>query len=330
MVNCWGEDDATFRDQTLRWPQLIPLHELRVTLSNLRLTGLEVGADGRNRCLLSPFSSVTGRNQPSSTKFIFGPARWMRGLIRPPRGWGIAYIDFVCQEIAIAAAFSHDARMIADYAGGDPYLGFAKAARLVPSDATKKSHKVIRDRCKSLLLGVGYGMQAYTIAARAGITICEARELLQLHHDRYPDFWRWSDAVVDIALQTNRMEGVFGWQRRIGRELNPRSLMNWPVQSAGAEMMRLAAIAATEAGLEVCAPLHDAFLIAAPLDRLDEDVAKMQALMSRAGSAVNGGLSVRADAEVIRWPGRYMDERGAAMWQRVIAMLPADSERAAA
>jgi hypothetical protein len=72
-------DDTTFRDQSLRWPQLLPLHELRGTLANLRLTGLAVGADARNRCLLSPFRAVTGRNQPSNTRFIFGPARWMRG-----------------------------------------------------------------------------------------------------------------------------------------------------------------------------------------------------------------------------------------------------------
>jgi DNA polymerase I len=63
-------DDDIFRDQARRWPELQPLHELRATLSGLRLTGLEVGADGRNRCLLSPFRAVTGRNQPSNTKFI--------------------------------------------------------------------------------------------------------------------------------------------------------------------------------------------------------------------------------------------------------------------
>jgi DNA polymerase I len=78
-------DDDTFRDQARRWPELQPLHELRATLSGLRLTGLEVGSDGRNRCLLSPFSAVTGRNQPSNTKFIFGPARWLRGLRDTPK-----------------------------------------------------------------------------------------------------------------------------------------------------------------------------------------------------------------------------------------------------
>jgi DNA polymerase I len=33
-------------------------------------------------------------------------------------------------------------------------------------------------------------------------------------------------------------------------------------------MMRIAAIAATEAGIEVCCPVHDAFLISAPIDRM--------------------------------------------------------------
>ena len=130
-------DDDTFRDQARRWPELQPLHELRATLSGLRLTGLEVGSDGRNRCLLSPFKAVTGRNQPSNTKFIFGPARWMRGLIKPPEGYGLAYIDFASQEIGIAAALSGDERMADGYREGDPYLAFAKAARLVPPDATK-------------------------------------------------------------------------------------------------------------------------------------------------------------------------------------------------
>ena len=44
----------------------------------MRLSDLAVGEDGRNRALISMFSSKTGRNQPSNTKFIFGPAVWLR------------------------------------------------------------------------------------------------------------------------------------------------------------------------------------------------------------------------------------------------------------
>jgi DNA polymerase-1 len=238
--------------------------------------------------------------------------------------------DFCSQEIAIAAAFSGDERMMAGYAAGDPYLAFAKAARLVPADATKATHAAIRERCKAIVLGIGYGMAADSLAVRAGIMPCEARELLRLHRDAYRQFWRWSDATVSAALLTGSMCSVFGWQRRIGREPNVRSIMNWPMQAGGAEMLRIAAIAATEAGLEVCAPVHDAFLIAAPLKRLDDDVATMRALMSRAGRAVTGGLDVRTDADVVRWPDRFMDPRGAAMWRRIVGMLPAADTRAAA
>jgi DNA polymerase I-like protein with 3'-5' exonuclease and polymerase domains len=155
----------------------------------------------------------------------------------------------------------------------------------------------------------------------------EARELLRLYRQTYHRFWRWSEATVDAAMLTSEIRSVLGWRLRVGRDANARSLANFPMQANGAEMMRLAAIAATEAGLEVCCPVHDAFLIAAPLQRLEEDVARMQELMGRAGRAVTGGFQVRTDAEVVRWPGRYMDPRGRAMWERITALL--DERRSA-
>src|SRR4029077_1196039 len=91
----------------------------------------------------------------------------------------------------------------------------------------------------------------------------EAKELLRLHNETYRPFWRWIGDTVSAAMLTSRMQTVFGWCRRVGRDANPRSLMNWPMQAHGAEMLRIAAIAATEAGIQVCAPIHDAFLIAA-------------------------------------------------------------------
>ena len=85
-------------------PQLQGLKDLRYILGQLRLSEIPVGSDGRNRCLLSPFASKTGRNQPSKSKFIFGPAVWLRSLIKPEKGKVLAYIDFSQQEFLIAAA----------------------------------------------------------------------------------------------------------------------------------------------------------------------------------------------------------------------------------
>ena len=83
---------------------------------------------------------------------------WLRGLIKPPPGHGVAYIDWSQQEFGIAAALSGDANMLAAYQSGDPYLAFAKQAGAVPQDATKQSHSAQRDLFKACVLAVQYGM----------------------------------------------------------------------------------------------------------------------------------------------------------------------------
>ena len=82
----------------------------------MRLNDLAVGQDGRNRTILSAFRSRTGRNQPGNSKYIFGPSVWLRGLIKPPPGYGIAYVDWSQQEFGGAAALSGDT----DHAGRLP------------------------------------------------------------------------------------------------------------------------------------------------------------------------------------------------------------------
>jgi len=107
-------DDA-FREAARSRPEVAPLRELRSALSDLRLNDLAVGRDGRNRLILSAFRARTGRNQPSNSKFIFGPSTWLRGLIKPPPGCGVTYVDWSQQEFGIAAALSGDPNMLTAY-----------------------------------------------------------------------------------------------------------------------------------------------------------------------------------------------------------------------
>ena len=317
-------DDDTFDEQIALHPELPELRllrELRATLSRMRLIGLEIGADGRNRTALMPFQAITGRNLPSASKFIFGPARWLRGFIKPPEGFGLAYLDFKAEEVAIAAALSGDARLAEHYASGDPYWRFAVTTGLGAPEATGLARKAIRDLVKVLFLAIGYGMQAPSLARKSGKTLAEAKELLQLHASTYPDFTRWREAIVDRARLNGWLSTSFGWRRR-GCETAPATeLMNWPVQSAGADLLRLVCIAATEAEIEIAAPVHDGFLIVAPEDRLHGEIERMKAIMVRASEIVTGGLPIQVEVETVNFPGRYMDERGRAMWDRVIRLL---------
>ena len=311
----------TFKDMARSYPALVPLQQLRSTLGKMRLNDLSVGADGRNRCLLSPFGSRTGRNQPSSKAFIFGPSAWVRSLIQPEAGWGIAYIDWSQQEFGIAAALSGDTRMQAAYESGDPYLSFAKQAGAVPADATKGSHATERDQFKACALAVQYGMGANSLAIRIGGNTATAHRLLRLHRETYRTFWAWLGKVLDNAMLTSRLETVFGWRLHLGDDPNPRSIQNFPMQANGAEMLRLACCFATEAGIRVCAPVHDAILIEAPLDDLEKTVRQTQDLMVDASRIVLDGFTLRSDAELIHYPDRYSDKRGKAMWSEVMALL---------
>jgi DNA polymerase-1 len=93
------------------------------------------------------------------------------------------------------------------------------------------------------------------------------------------------------------------------------------MQANGAEMLRLACCLATERGIEVCAPIHDAILISAPIDRIDDAVAKLREAMNEASRAVLDGFEIRTVVRVVKYPDRFMDDRGAVMWQRVLQLL---------
>ena len=313
--------DEAFREAARAHPEVAPLRELRSALSELRLNDLAVGRDERNRCLLSAFQARTGRNQPSNSKFIFGPSVWLRGLIKPPPGYGVAYIDWSQQEFGIAAALSGDGNMRAGYESGDPYLAFAKQAGAVPQDATKQSHSAQRDLFKACVLAVQYGMGPDALAARIAQPPVVARDLLRAHQETYRMFWRWSDAAVDHAMSRSSLHTVFGWTVHVGVESNPRSLRNFPMQGNGAEMLRLACCLATERGIEVCAPVHDAVLICAPLDRLDADIAGMRAAMAEASRIVLNGFELGTDVAIVRYPDRYSDKRGVKMWNEVTSLI---------
>jgi DNA polymerase I len=86
-------------------------------------------------------------------------------------------------------------------------------------------------------------------------------------------------------------------------------------------MLRVACCLATESGIEVCAPAHDAVLIGAPLDRLDADIARMQAIMVEASSTVLSGFELRTDVQTVKFPNRFMDKRGKVMWERVMKLV---------
>ncbi len=121
----FDERDVAFRDMAGRYPQIETLRELRYSLSKLRLNSLRVGGDARNRVLLGAYGTKTGRNAPSNSQFVFGPAKWVRFFVAPPPGRALVHRDYCQQEVRIAAVLSGDASLLRACETGDVYLGIA-------------------------------------------------------------------------------------------------------------------------------------------------------------------------------------------------------------
>jgi hypothetical protein len=164
-------------------------------------------------------------------------------------------------------------------------------------------------------------MGADALAHQIGQPPIRARELLRLHRETYRVFWAWSDRVVDHAMLTGNLCTVFGWRVQVSGDPNPRSLRNFPMQANGAEMLRLACCLGTEQGIEICAPVHDAVLICALLDHLEANVDRMRQSMAEASRVVLNGFELGTDVKIVRYPDRYMDERGTVMWDRVMKLI---------
>ena len=72
-------------------------------------------------------------------------------------------------------------------------------------------------------------------------------------------------------------------------------------------------------GLELCAIIHDAFMILSPADRIDDDMLSLGKCMRRASRVVLGGFELRVDPKVILHPHRYeADERSRQQWDDLI------------
>ena len=94
------------------------------------------------------------------------------------------------------------------------------------------------------------------------------------------------------------------------------------MQTHEAEMMRVASILATERSIKLCAPIHNALLIEAHVDQIDSEVVRLKECMPEASEAVLGdGKVCRADADIVRYTDRYMDEHGQEMWDQIMGLL---------
>ena len=198
------------------------------------------------------------------------------------------------------------------------------------SEPTKKQRQVY----KAVVLGRIYGLGVVSLARDLGISIARAQQIIDQMRARYPILNAWLQRVVTKAAHMVPIVCTLGWElASSGRPGEERTFLNFPMQANGAELMRLIIVRAGAAGLRLIGCAHDSFMIEAPTDQIEADVAKLQGIMRQASRDLFNGFELRADCkekdgDIVRYPDRYIDKReaedGMKHWNRLMELIEED------
>ena len=311
-----------FRSMYGSHPAIEGLHALRDSLGVIIRARIPIGPDGRNRPSLFPFGTATGRN--AQAKSLYNAHASMRSFMKfAPNKIGL-YLDWRTQEVGVAAARSGDINLIRDYLDGDIYHALAKMCGLTNLDIPtwKDQCKDQRQRMKALQLGLNYGMGVRSLARGLDRHPLIASEVTLRHRDRYKQYYVWRADMVEQTMLDRKIESEYdGWQLHLSYSPNKRTLFNFPMQSGGAEMLRLATSRLCAADLVPIMLVHDGILF--ELDN-EEQVQHAIEIMRSAGRDTCNGLEIGVDIDQRLVGGaRYRDKRPLAvkMWNVIMDVL---------
>jgi hypothetical protein len=267
-----------------------------------------VGEDGRVRPYFNIYGAQSARTQPSATGFIFLKPAWQRTVVHPPKGKMIVGIDYVSEEVLLAALEGNDDALLEDYAKGDIYLAYGQRIGVIPPNGTKKTHKKERDDQKPVILGWQFGMTGHglskNLTQQTGRVwdVDEAQEKIDQLDETYWKFSNYRQEVVS-RYETHRMlklkDGWILW----GDNHNHRSCQNFGIQGAGSDIMRRSVIEATRTyKLKVIKTLHDAVYIECDLGDW-ESVDNFFKAMKEGFVSYYRGTPQEKNAELIRMDG---------------------------
>ena len=312
-----------------------PEHEPYADLANLDKVLDQIhkfqmtpGLDHRFRTPIWPFSTVTSRMAPNGSAYPFTvPACW-RPLIMPAKGFALAYLDFASMEFGVAAGLSQCPVMTGDYAD-EPYLILPRMLGYVPPDATRLTHGDERERYKPMILAIQYGGGADLMARRLDLTKRQGQRLVDLHHDRYNRYWEWSDDRLQRAFDNGELVARDGWRCGVSSKTSIFTARNWLIQAISAAIFRYACLMMRALGIRIVAVVHDAVLIEAPADRIDEEAVRAAVCLERASRRFLRDFALRVDTKVIHEGERFRDKRGVKVWEFIERTLRELEEGAA-
>jgi len=191
--------------------------------------------DGRVHCSFNQVGTATGRVACSNPNLQQIPSKnhEIRLMFQAKEGYVLCGADFSQQEPRLLANYCKDESLIYAYANNrDLYATIASKVygneyedNLEFDPRTGKRNDDGANRrssCKSLLLGINYGMSVAGIADKIKCSKEEAQKFLNDFYKQFPKVKSWSDETIETAKKTGYVEDWHGRRRRLPDLTLPR------------------------------------------------------------------------------------------------------------
>ena len=157
--------------------------------------------------------------------------------------------DYSQVELRLMAHMSKDEAMI-DAFNHEADFHTATAAKIYKLPIEEVS-KDMRSRAKTANFGIIYGISAWGLAERLGISRKEGKELITGYFESYPGVKLFMDKSVEVARKDEFVETVMNRRRylkdinssnAIVRSVAERNAINAPIQGSAADVIKIAMI----------------------------------------------------------------------------------------
>tara|TARA_B100000700_G_C15021357_1_gene845887 strand:- start:1327 stop:2514 length:1188 start_codon:yes stop_codon:yes gene_type:complete len=210
---------------------------------------------GRIHTIYSQTTTATGRLSSTAPNLQNLPIRGDRGgairdaFIASDCGSDPLFlsIDYSQIELRILAHLSQDETLIEAFLAGSD-IHTSTAANIFGKSNEDVSYEE-RRRAKVFNFGVLYGLSAFGLSGREGITRGEAQEFIDSYFRSYPKVEIWRNQVVEEARSVGYAHTMTGRRRAIPelhsrnqnvRRAGERIAMNMPVQGTASDIIKIA------------------------------------------------------------------------------------------
>jgi DNA polymerase-1 len=286
------------------------VEKLRSTYGESLLS--EIGPDGRIHATFNQTVARTGRLSSDRPNLHNIPVRSDEGkrfrrVFVPEAGSLFVVADYDQVELRVIAHLSKDEGLLAAFAQGvDIHRATASRVFGVPPEEVTPEQ---RNRAKMVAYGLAYGMEAYGLAQRLGISTGEAQPILDAYFEAFPAVRELMERSIAEARANGYTRTELGRRRplpdlnspnRAIRQAAERQATNAGIQGLAADLFKIALVnldarlEAHPSGSRLVLQVHDEVIVESPAPAAAEVALLVERVLVEAGE--RAGLSVPLEA----------------------------------